>query len=239
MSLSTMWHGLQCTLGHYMYVAKLQRLLQWFYATWWAQCNCCSVHCHDFGKPVSVCLLPQWRSPNLKVGLPVWWSNTGKTDSLVHISGTATPERLFLVYFQVVQLPKETYATDIHWFPPGVSSKKTSNQSDLFVLACTDGQSAVVRVMWLVWEIIWLVWEVMWLVWEIMWLVLEIIWLAWGHVTCMRGHVTCMRDHVTCMISHVTCMRGNVPRLHDYFCLQESHITIVARFLHNVLAQFQ
>lgn len=52
-----------------------------------------------------------------------------------------------LFYFQVVQLPKETYATDIHWFPPGVSSKKTSNQSDLFVLACTDGQSAVVRVM--------------------------------------------------------------------------------------------
>ena len=49
------------------------------------------------------------------------------------------------VYLQVVKLPKETYATDIHWFPPGVSSKKTSNQSDLFVLACTDGQSGVVR----------------------------------------------------------------------------------------------
>ena len=104
----------------------------------------------------AVFLLPQWWSPNLKVGLPVWWSNTGKTpwgtfQGLPHL-------RLLLVYFQVVQLPKETYATDIHWFPPGVSSKKTSNQSDLFVLACTDGQSAVVRVMWLAWELMWLVW---------------------------------------------------------------------------------
>jgi len=44
----------------------------------------------------------------------------------------------------VVQLPKETYATDIHWFPQGVGSKKTSNQSDLFVLACTDGKFLLV-----------------------------------------------------------------------------------------------
>ena len=53
-----------------------------------------------------------------------------------HSSGVA-----LCILLQVVQLPKETYATDIHWFPHGVGSKKTSNQSDLFVLACTDGQS--------------------------------------------------------------------------------------------------
>lgn len=39
----------------------------------------------------------------------------------------------------VVQLPKDNYATDVHWFPQGAGSKKQSNQSDLFVLACTDG----------------------------------------------------------------------------------------------------
>ena len=125
----------------------------------------------------STFLLPQWRSPNLKVGLPVWWSNTGKTpwntlQGLPHL-------KFSTVYLQVVKLPKETYATDIHWFPPGVSSKKTSNQSDLFVLACTDGQSAVLRVLWLVWEITWLVWEIMWLVWGVMWLVWEVMWLVW------------------------------------------------------------
>ena len=39
-----------------------------------------------------------------------------------------------------MKLPKETYTTDIHWFPTsGVGSKKQSSQSDLFVLACTDG----------------------------------------------------------------------------------------------------
>ena len=88
--------------------------------------------------------------------------------------------RLLLVYFQVVQLPKETYATDIHWFPPGVSSKKTSNQSDLFVLACTDGQSHVTCM-------------------------IGHVTFMMGHVTCMIGHVTCMIGHVTCMIGHVTC----------------------------------
>lgn len=45
---------------------------------------------------------------------------------------------------QVVKLPKETFATDIHWFPAGASSKKQSNQSDLFVLACTDGKFLLV-----------------------------------------------------------------------------------------------
>ena len=45
---------------------------------------------------------------------------------------------------KVVKLPKETYATDIHWFPAaGVGNKKQSNQSDLFVLACTDGMYGI------------------------------------------------------------------------------------------------
>ena len=39
---------------------------------------------------------------------------------------------------QVVQLPNETYATDIHWLP----SKKTG--SEMFVLACTDGRFLLV-----------------------------------------------------------------------------------------------
>lgn len=44
---------------------------------------------------------------------------------------------------QVVHLPKETYATDIHWLPP-TGSKKQTNQADLFVLACTDGKFLLV-----------------------------------------------------------------------------------------------
>ncbi|XP_064394634.1 intraflagellar transport protein 80 homolog [Halichondria panicea] len=35
---------------------------------------------------------------------------------------------------QVVQLPQETYATDIHWVPSG------GKKRELFVLACTDGR---------------------------------------------------------------------------------------------------
>ena len=192
----------------------------------------------------STFLLPQWRSPNLKVGLSVWWSNTGKTpwntfQGLPH-------SRFPTVYLQVVKLPKETYATDIHWFPPGVSSKKTSNQSDLFVLACTDGQSAVLRVLWLVWEITWLVWEIMWLVWGVMWLVwghvtcmrshdlYEVMWLVWGHVTCMRGHVTCIRScdlyGKSCDLYERQCVVLCPHPMHNYFCLQKSHISIVATF---------
>lgn len=42
---------------------------------------------------------------------------------------------------QVISLPEETFSTDIHWLPIGAAgSKKQSNQSDLFALACTDGQ---------------------------------------------------------------------------------------------------
>ena len=34
----------------------------------------------------------------------------------------------------MVQLPQETYATDIHWVPSG------GKKRELFVLACTDGR---------------------------------------------------------------------------------------------------
>ncbi|KAL5476125.1 hypothetical protein EMCRGX_G026033 [Ephydatia muelleri] len=45
---------------------------------------------------------------------------------------------------QLVQLPKETYATDIHWIPPGNTAKKQLSPSDLFALACTDGKLLLV-----------------------------------------------------------------------------------------------
>ena len=41
----------------------------------------------------------------------------------------------------VATLPHEVYCTDIHWYPTSaVTSKKPLAQSELFVLACTDGK---------------------------------------------------------------------------------------------------
>ena len=37
-------------------------------------------------------------------------------------------------------LPKDTFATDIHWFPSSVGPRKATTQPDVFVLACTDGR---------------------------------------------------------------------------------------------------
>ena len=39
----------------------------------------------------------------------------------------------------MAKLPKDIYSTDIDWYPEGVSGKKQSTQSELFALACTDG----------------------------------------------------------------------------------------------------
>eukprot|EP00731_Ephydatia_muelleri_P030250 Em0021g773a len=48
---------------------------------------------------------------------------------------------------QLVQLPKETYATDIHWIPPGNTAKKQLSPSDLFALACTDdGEDGAIKI---------------------------------------------------------------------------------------------
>lgn len=46
--------------------------------------------------------------------------------------------------FEVARLPPEVYCTDIHWFPIGIASKKHGTQSELFVLACTDGRFLLV-----------------------------------------------------------------------------------------------
>ena len=44
----------------------------------------------------------------------------------------------------VAKLPQDVYCTDIHWYPAAaVGTKKQSVQSELFVLACTDGECAV------------------------------------------------------------------------------------------------
>lgn len=44
----------------------------------------------------------------------------------------------------MVSLPKDTYATDIHWFPTTGTSRRTAVQTDIFVLACTDGKFLLV-----------------------------------------------------------------------------------------------
>lgn len=47
----------------------------------------------------------------------------------------------------VAKLPQDVYCTDIHWYPAAaVGTKKQSVQSELFVLACTDGKCARVHV---------------------------------------------------------------------------------------------
>lgn len=43
---------------------------------------------------------------------------------------------------QVVALPKDTYATDIHWLPS--ASHKQGSHLETFVLACTDGKFLLV-----------------------------------------------------------------------------------------------
>ena len=67
-----------------------------------------------------------------------WDFQTGDT-SLVSSHICVSGLLAYTYTAQVVQLPKDNYATDVHWFPQGAGSKKQSNQSDLFVLACTDG----------------------------------------------------------------------------------------------------
>ena len=48
----------------------------------------------------------------------------------------------------VATLPHEVYCTDIHWYPTSaVTSKKPLAQSELFVLACTDGKLINIHVM--------------------------------------------------------------------------------------------
>ena len=39
---------------------------------------------------------------------------------------------------QAVQLPKDLFPTDIHWFPRSIGGKK-QGQIDIFALAATDG----------------------------------------------------------------------------------------------------
>ena len=44
----------------------------------------------------------------------------------------------------MVSLPKDTYATDIHWCPSSVTSRRSSAHTEVFVLACTDGKFLLV-----------------------------------------------------------------------------------------------
>ena len=44
---------------------------------------------------------------------------------------------------QAVQLPKDLFATDIHWFPRSIGGKK-QGQIDIFALAATDGNTDLI-----------------------------------------------------------------------------------------------
>ena len=45
----------------------------------------------------------------------------------------------------VATLPPEVYCTDIHWYPTASLKKPLTAQSELFVLACTDGEDQQVN----------------------------------------------------------------------------------------------
>ena len=48
-------------------------------------------------------------------------------------------------WLQLVSLPKDTFATDINWLPSGANSRgRQHGQSEVFVLACTDGRFLLV-----------------------------------------------------------------------------------------------
>ena len=42
-------------------------------------------------------------------------------------------------HLQAVQLPKDLYATDLHWYPRSIGGKKQA-QAELYALAATDGK---------------------------------------------------------------------------------------------------
>lgn len=88
------------------------------------------LHCNQAGQPSLYPLSPV--PPSLLPLTPSLLSDDHLILKWDFKSGNTT---------QVVSLPKETFSTDIHWLPVGAAgSKKQSNQSDLFALACTDGQ---------------------------------------------------------------------------------------------------